>query len=86
MWDTEDLPSVAEVPPADQLWIIALAAEEAGGPPEHVLALRQLAEQLEELGWWLASPAGTRGTVEESVGEPVEEPVEESLEKSQEAP
>ncbi len=50
MWDTQGLPAVGGLSLADRFWITAQAVEEAGGPPEHVLALRQLAEQLEELG------------------------------------
>jgi hypothetical protein len=54
MWDIEGLPAMVDCSPADRLWIIALALEEAGGPADHVRALRDLAECLEELGWWLA--------------------------------
>jgi len=44
--------------PAEQLWVIALAVEENGGPVEYVSALRHMAERLEELGWWLSEQGG----------------------------
>jgi hypothetical protein len=43
--------------PADQLWLIALAVEENGGPAEYVLALRRVAERLEQIGWWISEEA-----------------------------
>jgi hypothetical protein len=45
------------LPPQDQLWIIAQAVEENGGPSDYVGVLRQLAERLEDTGWWLREPA-----------------------------
>jgi len=56
MWTPEPDLDLDNLPPADQLWIIALAIEEAGGPSEYVLALRKVAEHLEEVGWWLTEP------------------------------
>jgi hypothetical protein len=53
MWVLEELPNFEMVPPADQLWLIALAVEENGGPTEYVRALRSIAEHVEEFGWWL---------------------------------
>ena len=44
--------------PAEQLWVIALAVKENGGPTEYVSALRHMAERLEELGWWLSEQGG----------------------------
>jgi hypothetical protein len=51
MWDIEQLHNFEHLPPADQLWLIALAVEENGGPAEYVLTLRRLAERLDEVGW-----------------------------------
>lgn len=59
MWDIEEIPDFEHLPPADQLWIIALGVEENGGPTDYVAALRALAERLEELGWWVGGEAGT---------------------------
>jgi hypothetical protein len=41
------------LPPADCLWVIALHIAEAGAPSNHVLALRRIAERLDDLGWWI---------------------------------
>jgi hypothetical protein len=57
MWTIEDLPGFEQLAPADQLWIIALAIEENGGPAEYVRALRKSADRLDELGWWLSQAA-----------------------------
>jgi hypothetical protein len=59
MWATDDLPFIAELSPPDRLWVIALAIEKGGGPYEYIIALRQLAQRLKELGWWLAEPPGS---------------------------
>ena len=45
---------IVGLPPADCLWVIALHIEEAGGPSNHVLALRRIAERLDDLGWWIS--------------------------------
>ena len=45
-------PSVADLCPADQLWIIAYTLELAGGPADHIYALRRLAERLEDLHYY----------------------------------
>jgi hypothetical protein len=55
MWNL-DLPELGGLTPAEQLWVLAQAVEENGGPPDYVLALRRLAERFEDLGWWLAEP------------------------------
>lgn len=57
MWDVERIPEFERLAPGDQLWLIALAIKENGGPAEYVAALRELAERLEELGWWLCGHA-----------------------------
>lgn len=53
MWTVEDIPYFEQLPPADQLWLIALAVEENGGPTEYVRALRLIADQLDALRAWL---------------------------------
>lgn len=53
MWQVEEISAFESLPPADQLWLIALGVEDNGGPAEYVVALRDLAERLEELGWWI---------------------------------
>lgn len=45
--------------PAERLWVVALTIEENGGPADYVLSLRDLAERLEALGWWLLEPSTT---------------------------
>ncbi len=55
MWTIEEIPGFEQLPPADQLWLIALAVEENGGPAEYVQSLRSVAERLDELGWWVAA-------------------------------
>jgi hypothetical protein len=57
MWDVE-LPVLGALTPSEQLWVIAQALVENGGPPSYALALRRLAERLEELGWWLGETKG----------------------------
>jgi hypothetical protein len=52
VWECDELPMFNQLPPADQVWLIALAVEENGGPAQYVRALRSLADQLEEFGWW----------------------------------
>jgi type II secretory pathway component PulJ len=42
--------------PPDQLWLVALYLEENGAPQHYILAVRRIAEQLEQLGWWLSEP------------------------------
>jgi hypothetical protein len=46
--------------PPEQLWVIAQAVQDNGGPGSYVTALRALAGHLEELGWWLAEAAESR--------------------------
>jgi hypothetical protein len=60
MWNLDVL-DIGPLVPAEQIWI-AHAVEENGGPDGYVAALRAVANQLGELGWWLAGPpAGTVG-------------------------
>ena len=47
---------VADLTPPEQLWVIAQAVEENGGPRDYVLGLRHLAERLEGMHWWLQEP------------------------------
>ena len=47
---------VSALAPPEQLWVIAQAVEENGGPAAYVAALRAVGERLEEMGWWLAEP------------------------------
>ncbi len=56
MWIMDSELDLTSLTPAERLWLIALALEENGGPADYVLALRELAERLEALGWWLADP------------------------------
>jgi hypothetical protein len=56
MWNL-DVPELDALPAAGQLWVIAQAVEENGGPRSYAESLRRLAERLEELGWWLAEPS-----------------------------
>ncbi|MCI0624178.1 MAG: hypothetical protein L0387_21435 [Acidobacteria bacterium] len=51
--NADHLPKPGDLTPPERIWVIALALEEAGAPAEHVLALREVAERLEDLGWWL---------------------------------
>jgi hypothetical protein len=72
MWGVE-LVKLGLLRPAEQLWIIAQAVEENGGPQDYVLALRTVADRLEEVGWWLTDPldrgvAGALCAVPDSVG------------------
>jgi len=53
MWNL-DVADLEDTPPADQLWVVAQAIEEYGGPRAYVVAVRRLAGQLETIGWWLA--------------------------------
>jgi hypothetical protein len=62
MWIVDELPDFEQLPPADQLWLIAQAVEENGGPAEYVLAMRNMATCLEELGWWLENKQITEGS------------------------
>lgn len=48
-----DVPELRGLTPAEQLWFVAHAVEENGGPRKYVQVLRRLAERLQELGWWL---------------------------------
>lgn len=57
MWTVEHIPDFKQLPPADQLWLIALAVEDNGGPAEYVRVLRNSADRLDELGWWLSQAA-----------------------------
>jgi len=57
MWRIDADLDLGALTPAEQLWVIALACEENGAPAAYYLALRKLAEHLEELGWWLREPA-----------------------------
>ena len=57
MWILEPDLAIDALPRPDQLWIIAQAVEENGGPRDYVRVLRQLAEHLEDAGWWLGEPA-----------------------------
>ena len=57
MWIME-IPDPLDLTPADQLWVIAQAMEENGGPAAYLAALRAVADRLEEVGWWLAEPRG----------------------------
>ena len=56
MWTLEEDLAIDVLYPPDQLWIIAQAVEENGGPRDYVGALRQLAERLEDTSWWLREP------------------------------
>ena len=44
MWDVE-FPELGALTPAEQLWVIAQAVEENGGPPSYALALRRSGER-----------------------------------------
>ena len=55
MWIV-DVPELGMLTPADQLWIIAQAGEEAGGPLTLCPSTRCLAGRLEDAGWWLSEP------------------------------
>lgn len=44
---------IAGLGPADCLGSIALDLEETGSWVDYVLALREIADRLEDLGWWL---------------------------------
>jgi hypothetical protein len=57
MWILEPDLAIDVLSPPDQLWVIAQAVEENGGPRDYAAALRQLAERLEDTGWWLREPA-----------------------------
>jgi hypothetical protein len=57
MWILEPDLAIDVLPPSDQLWVIAQAVEENGGPRDYVGALRQLAERLEDTSWWLREAA-----------------------------
>jgi hypothetical protein len=57
MWNLDVL-DIGPLAPAEQLWIIARAVEENGGPDAYVAALRALAAGLEEASWWLTEPLG----------------------------
>jgi hypothetical protein len=54
MWIIEEIPRFEQLTPADQLGLIAPAVEDNCGPAEYVCALRFIAAQLEELGWWMS--------------------------------
>lgn len=58
MWSHEDLDDLGALSPTEQLWVIALAVEDTGGPSSCVDALRMLACRLEDVGWWLREPTG----------------------------
>jgi hypothetical protein len=60
MWRVE-LEHLGGLTPAEQLWVIAQAVEENGGPPAYAASLRSVADRLEGLSWWLAE------TLEESL-------------------
>jgi len=60
MWILE-VPDIGLLMPAEQLWIIAQAVEENGGPAAYLAALRSIAARLEDLGWWLAEPLEATG-------------------------
>ena len=64
MWTIEEIPGLDQLPPADQLWIIALAVGENARAPEYINALRLSAERLEDLGCWVSGlpylPASAR--------------------------
>ncbi len=62
MWVVEPLPDFEQLSPADQAWLIALAVEENNGLREYVRALRLLAEQLDQLGWWLQADIARAGS------------------------
>jgi len=56
MWALEEHLGLESLTPPEQLWIIAQAVEENGGPRDYVLVLRHLAERLEDMRWWLQEP------------------------------
>ena len=47
---------VSALAPPDQLWVIAQAVEENGGPAGYVAAVRAVADRLGEMGRRLAEP------------------------------
>jgi hypothetical protein len=56
MWILDEQLIMSALTPPEQLWIIAQAVDENGGPAAYVAALRAVADRLEEVGWWLAEP------------------------------
>ena len=54
MWILDADIAIDVLTPAEQLWIVELAMEENGGPSDYVATLRQLAERLDEMCWWLS--------------------------------
>jgi hypothetical protein len=58
MWRAE-IAELRSLIPAAQLWVIAQPFEEnRGPPPAYAARLRDLADRLEALEYWLAAPLG----------------------------